>query len=124
MKLLARLFILFSWAVVIFIFIATPMPENAGIGISYFDKAIHVCLFGIFSYLIILVLACQNSYKLLPAIIFAFVISFLYAGFGEYLQTFIPGRSASNWDLLAGILGIIAAQFVVYTKFKKTAKLK
>lgn len=119
MKILSRIFIAFSWAGAIFILLASPMPEYHGTQVSYYDKVVHAFLFGVFSYLLIRVFVCQKNYKLWLAISFASLISFLYAFFGEYLQNYIPGRTASVWDLAAGVAGIILTQIFVYVGYKK-----
>ena len=119
MKIILRVFLAASWAGAIFILIATPMPEYAGTQVSYYDKVAHAFLFGIFSYLLIRVFACQKNFNLWLAIIFSSLISFLYAAFGEYLQIYIPGRTVSNWDLAAGAAGIIIAEIFAYARYGK-----
>jgi len=122
MKIIPRIFIAISWAGAIFILLATPMPEYHGTQVSYYDKVVHAFLFGVFSYLLIRVFASQKNFNLWLAISFASLISFLYSAFGEYLQSYIPGRTVSSWDLAAGTAGIILMQVFVYVGYRYKKK--
>lgn len=108
----AKLILLLSWAGFVFTIIAVPFPPRINAGqITFYDKGVHMVLFGIFAYLLIKVFEKQsrkNAYFLTA------IISFLFALFGEYIQSFIPGRSPSEFDLLAGSFGIILAIIYEY----------
>jgi VanZ family protein len=43
------------------------------------------------------------------AVFLGLALSFVYASSDEWHQSFVPGREASGWDLLADGLGILAA---------------
>jgi VanZ family protein len=55
--------------------------------------------------------------KIKIAISAAAVLSVFYAAMVEYLQLFISGRSMSEFDLLAGLIGVFIAVLFVYEKY-------
>ena len=92
MSTVSRLYLLFCWAVVIFILISAPMPEYVSDKTTFYDKGVHVILFGILAYLIVYALGGDKNKRLGLIFSTSFFISILYSGLSEYLQIFIPGR--------------------------------
>ena len=124
MSFLGRFYLVFSWALVIFILISVPMPEYEGYEFTYYDKAVHIFLFGILAYLIIYALISKPAVKkrqLKLILIISILASILYAGLSEYTQIFVPGRDVNIFDFLAGVLGILIAQLYAYKKFSSEA---
>ncbi len=98
--------------------------ESSGLGFllypfyifaAYPDKAAHMVLYAGFGFL--LYLALKNSpYQSLRnnAFIFAIIIGTAYGASDEFHQSFVPGRTASIWDLLADFTGVALAQAAVF----------
>lgn len=106
---LSKIFIVISWAAFVFTMIGLPMPTSAvEKSLPLADKAVHIFLFGILSWLIIW--AIKDSSKLIRyGHRISFLISFIFAIIGEYYQAFVPGRRPDMFDLLAGVAGICMA---------------
>ncbi len=90
------------------------LPAYQGQGLPGTDKLVHIFLFGILSLLLIYSLIDHGTEKLIFIFLFSFLISLSYAAFMEYLQKFIPTRAASEYDLLAGLIGIIISEIIAY----------
>ncbi|MFH0892674.1 MAG: VanZ family protein [Candidatus Falkowbacteria bacterium] len=122
MKIFIRAYILFCWVGTIFILIAWPMPEYEGTVTTYYDKAAHTLLFGVLSYLVYSFLSEFKRINTVFAILSGFVLSALYSAFCEYVQSFVPGRDVSQYDLFAGLAGAALASVFAYGKsiVKKT----
>jgi VanZ family protein len=114
---LGRLYLVFCWAIVIFILISAPMPEYVSYKTTFYDKGVHVILFGILAYLIVYALGGDKNKRLGLIFLTSFFISILYAGLSEYVQMFIPGRDVSEFDFMAGVSGVILALVYAYGKF-------
>jgi len=121
MSKISRFYILFCWMLVILILISFPMPEYEGTKITLYDKLVHAFLFGVFSYLIIysLIPFRGKNFKLSLIMLISFSVSTIYAGFSEYLQIFVPGRTVSEYDFLGGLAGILISLVVCYAKFRR-----
>ena len=117
MNFLGRLYLVFSWSLAIFILISAPMPEYVGEKVTLYDKMVHVVLFGVLAYLIVYTLITKTT-QLKLVFLVSFLLSVLYSGLSEYVQVFIPGRDVSEFDFMAGVLGIILALIYAYNKFR------
>ena len=117
----ARLYILISWTFAIFILISFPTPKYIGTEITLQDKFLHAFLFGIFAWLVFYVLSGYRINQKKPKFnyFFSFFIGSAYSFFGEYLQNFIPGRTVSIYDSMAGISGIIIILIFTYVRERK-----
>lgn len=78
---------------------------------KYPDKFIHMALYGIFG--ILLNASFRYRYTLAYSSLLAVVIGFLYGISDEFHQSFVPGRTASLWDLTADGIGLLLAQLVI-----------
>jgi len=114
---LGRLYLVFCWAIVIFILISAPMPPYESSQITFYDKAVHAVLFGILAYLIVYALGGDKSKRLGLILLISFLISASYSVLSEYVQMFIPGRDVSKLDFMAGVSGVILALVYAYGKF-------
>jgi len=115
MKKLAKLYLVLCWAFFVFVLLSMPMRETSQSSeISFSDKGIHLILFGVLSYLIILAGLewVKVNFKILA--FFSIFVSFFYALGCEYIQNFVPGRNASALDLLAGTIGMVFAAFYAF----------
>jgi VanZ family protein len=105
-----RIILVLFWIFFIFILLTLQLPAYQGQA----DKLVHLFLFVILSLLIIYSLIEKRKEKFLLVFLFSFLISGMYAAFMEYLQSFIPTRAASEYDFLAGLIGIILAEAIAY----------
>lgn len=107
--------LLYFWSAIILVLIAWPTGECYECDIfTWYDKVAHVLLFGIFSYLLAQVLITKANAKLSHVIAYAFFSGIFYSAMGEFIQKYVPGRTVSEYDFLAGLLGIIFALFLFY----------
>lgn len=89
------------------------------IDITFFDKIVHMCLFGTHAFLLAGYLTKRNSippdnYRYLAG---AILLSFLFGLFIEITQYFIPERSFELLDLVANFFGILLGILIFYVKF-------
>ena len=110
--------ILVIWSLIILILTGFPLPEYNGTVETYYDKIVHVFLFGIFSFLVFVNLF--KKYKKKKAVIISFLSGVAYSSFVEIMQNYVPGRDPNKLDLLAGVLGIILFLNIAVLKYKKT----
>ena len=95
------------------------MNEYEGDVVTYYDKVVHVIIFGILAFLSYFALIDRESFSAKKALVVSLVGSVLYAGFCEVVQSFIPGRTESLYDLLAGALGVVIALVIAYGVFRR-----
>jgi VanZ family protein len=96
----------------VLIFVASSMSRLAppDIGITFFDKIIHCCEYGLF-YLLAFRAADRApvGFSRRGAYIAAFVLTVIYGALDEYHQSFVPGRDADVYDLVADTCGAVLA---------------
>ncbi len=122
MKKLAKFYLVLCWVAFIFALISKPIQEIGEFQekINFFDKGIHFILFGVLAWLIILTGKEFKRLNFKVLALLSFVISFLYAVACEYFQIFVPGRDLSEFDLLAGSLGMLSVIICAWLTFSKT----
>ncbi|MDD5031753.1 MAG: epoxyqueuosine reductase QueH [Patescibacteria group bacterium] len=121
MNKLVKFYLVLCWAWLIFLSLTMPFPvNNEPQEITFLDKGVHFILFGVLVWLIIWAgLEFKRlNFKILA--LASFIISFIYAVFCEYIQIFVPGRDLSEFDLAAGILGMILAIIIYFRFFYKS----
>ncbi len=79
---------------------------------KYPDKFVHIAIYGVFG--ILLNGSFRYRYTLAYSSLLAIVVGFLYGITDEFHQTFVPGRTASLWDLTADGIGLLLAQLVIF----------
>ena len=109
-----RRFVLYILPVVVYagvIFFLSSQPTLPAPGINHFDKVAH---FSVYAGLAFLAARGMRGYgpELRSAAIFGAVLAALYGVSDEIHQSFVPGRSADVWDVLADTLGGAAGAFV------------
>lgn len=110
-----KIYLLAVWSVLIARLLTATMPAiPPDFNFTYDDKLVHLVLFGVLLYFILEVLEAFLALKYRYLTLCAFVITLAYAQAFEYIQQFIPGRTASIYDTLAGLLGGVLAIAVVY----------
>lgn len=75
------------------------------------DKVLHMGLY--FGFGVLLHLSFRNSKNIFLsryAAIFAILVGVFYGITDEFHQSFVPGRTASEWDLFADGIGVFVAQ--------------
>lgn len=98
------------------IFFLSSLSVLPGSQIIWWDfiikKTAHMIVFGI---LFLLIYRADNLGKNLesPRYWLAFVITFIYACFDEWHQSFVPGRSARVYDVGFDMLGATISYFVI-----------
>ncbi len=93
------------------------MPPYKEQGFTIYDKLVHIILFGTLSFLIIWSIYKKINFKISSFI--ALFFSSSYSLFGEYIQSFVPGRDVSYYDLIAGMIGGILGIVYAYFMFNK-----
>ena len=114
-----RIILFCLWAFLVLFLIAFPTPEYEGVKITWYDKIIHIIMFGGFSYLLIYSLAASRLKKFLLILFFGLSAGILYSAFGEFIQSFVPGRTVSEYDFYAGVAGSFLFTVIAYVKFRK-----
>jgi VanZ family protein len=117
MKFYFRLPLALGWAVLILILTVTPLPAESNLAAEPFDKLAHVFIFAVFAILVAWALISIISLK--RSLFTASVIGFLYSYLIEYWQQFIPGRSSSWGDFLAGTIGVLLASLLIYYAWRQ-----
>ncbi len=91
----------------------------------YPDKMMHIALYAVFGFLLYLTLKSSSNPTLRNhAFIFAFIIGTAYGASDEFHQSFVPGRTASVWDLLADSIGLAIALAFIFMREKLRFKHK
>jgi VanZ family protein len=97
-----------------------PNLEGPGIEIPYFDKLVHAGFYFVASFLFLLLVEKTSLNKLSKNIkVFtAIVLHLVLGGMIEYLQHFyVSGRSGEIADIIANLLGVLAAIIIYYSKW-------
>ena len=114
-----RIILFCLWAFLVLFLIAFPTPEYEGVKITWYDKIIHIIMFGGFSYLLIYSLAASRLKNFLLILFLGLSVGILYSAFGEFIQSFVPGRTVSEYDFYAGVAGSFLFTVIAYVKFRK-----
>jgi VanZ family protein len=80
---------------------------------------VHAFLFGIFSYLLAVVLFDVKKLKKNSVLSLSLFMGVLYSAASEFLQNYIPGRTVSEYDFLGGVVGVIVFIFIVNLRYGK-----
>lgn len=81
-----------------------PIPSKAPAALLSLDKAIHLCEYGVFAWLLT-VSAHRSAWPFLACLFLAFVGATGYGALLEALQAWVPYRSAEGLDLIANTVG-------------------
>ena len=94
-----------------FVTYASVRPMDSAL-LQSWDKVGHLVLYSIFALLGSRVVTHQRQFLILCAGIVA------YGGLMEIVQSFIPGRVGSAYDLLANAIGVIAGAAIATRVFR------
>jgi VanZ family protein len=97
-----------AWAAFLFRLSAVPGAQIPAMPVSYADKIVHVVLYGILGALCFWALRRSTGLSRSRAVVFAALVGLGYGVSDELHQTFVPGRSAEGFDLLADLVGASA----------------
>lgn len=87
--------------------------------IKYPDKVQHMILYAGFGFLLYFTFRnSSDSLFIKYAFWFSLIIGIAYGASDELHQSFVPGRSASLWDLTADLAGVLFALTVIFIKEK------
>lgn len=101
------------WALVIAFLTLIPGEEIPQFGFKNMDKVIHLLEFFAFGFLMLdAFLKLHLDVNIGVLLIFTIVLGSAYAGMGEWVQTFIPGRMPDKYDLLSDLLGLNLGAFM------------
>jgi len=114
-----KIYLLSFWAVFVFVLIAWPMKSYDGNVITFYDKIVHAFLFGIFAYLLFIFLEEKTKLVKYKIYLISFMSAVFYSAFGELIQNYVPGRTVSEYDFFAGVVGVCLALIIIYVQFKK-----
>ncbi|MCK5211444.1 VanZ family protein [Candidatus Parcubacteria bacterium] len=115
-----RYYLLINWLFFILIVTGFPTLPYDGTVISWHDKIFHILLFGVLAYLILYSLA-PHKIAIKTSILIACFFSALASVGVEIMQRYVPGRTVSEYDFLAGLIGIII--FVLFYYVRKEKKI-
>lgn len=126
MKRYYKILIFIVWSLLILKLLATPGSEFSSVfDFPFDDKLIHALLFGVFMYLFMEAVEAYFAIHFSTLSIVGLAVTFGYTSSLEYLQNFIPDRTVSIYDTLAGIIGAVIATLIIYfLDYKKIRKPK
>ena len=103
------------WAVFIWALSSIPSYHIPKFKIPHIDKAVHLFEFFVFGFLIIrAILKSTSKLELAKMIIFAIIVSSLYAAVDELHQYFTPGRTPDIVDFCFDFIGALAGTMCYY----------
>ena len=112
-----KFILLAGWALFVLASLTIPIDTGPDTGeAAYGDKLVHFILFAVFAWLLAGLLGSSRITARKTLAARAFGLSLLYAGLGEVWQTQLPYRTASEWDLIAGLAGILTALTIFYAR--------
>jgi VanZ family protein len=113
-KMMIKMILLIVWTVFVLLMIITPLPVGvANAAPDNSDKVVHFFLFGVFAYLLAEVLV-DSRISLKSAVFGSFITSLFYSVGCEIIQKFIPSRTMSITDFLAGAVGAAVLLIIFY----------
>ena len=114
-----RYYLLINWLFFILIVTGFPTFPYNGVMISWHDKLFHILLFGALAYLILYSLELHKI-AVRTAVFMACFFSALASVGVEIMQGYITGRTVSEYDFFAGLIGIIIFVIIYVKRRKKT----
>lgn len=100
-----------AWAVLIVALTVSPLPPaGASLTVPGLDKLVHAALFGVLAWLALQARA-RGGQRRLPLWVLVVSIA-MFAGADEWVQQFVPGRSADLLDWSADMSGVLVAVLI------------
>lgn len=114
-----KIYVLACWSILIFQLLSMPMRPSSHPQFTFADKAVHIVLFFVLTFLIIYAWEERlNPKQFLRLSVAASVFALAYSIFFEFYQMGVPGRDADVNDVLAGVIGIGGAFYSGYLFFR------
>jgi VanZ family protein len=114
---------LLAYAALIFIVSSMSRLAPPDIGITFFDKIIHCGEYGLFFLLAMrAVSGAPVDVSRRSAYIWAIALTVIYGALDEYHQSFVPGRDADVYDLVADTCGALLAAtgfYIIHRRKKR-----
>ena len=108
-------FILLCWLGAVYSLLFYPARVGPSLSrFTFYDKDAHILMFGILTYLLLAFIFNFRKLRFFWVAFLALVISAFLNFFGEYVQSFIPGRTPDVFDFLAGVAGSLFALPIFY----------
>jgi len=110
-----KLLHLASWSLLVAKLLTSASPRIPdAVSFTYDDKMVHMLLFGGLVFFLIEAIEAWFSPRYWQLVGLALSLSAAYAFLLEYLQNYIPGRTVSGFDTLAGVVGSVLAIVAIY----------
>lgn len=104
-----------SWVMLVAKLLTLSQPQvPSALAFAFDDKAVHAILFGGLVFFLIEAIEAWFSLRYWLLLSMTLLVASCYAFLLEYIQSFIPGRTVSGLDTLAGIGGAFIAAALVY----------
>ena len=107
------------WAVIILLLTLTSGGSNANIEFVYTDKLVHLIIFLVLSFLVIVGVSKQNGIRVkTKTIITSVLLCMLYGILIEFIQYTLPQREFDYFDFLANNAGVVFGVLMFYVVYK------
>ncbi len=115
--------VLLSYMALIFVLSVKPAPEGIP-GFWQMDKLIHAGVYAVMGFIALGVTGRLAAAEKRRAALYAFLISFIFGGSMEVLQSFIPAREGSFYDCIANGVGAFIGVYVFAAIFGKIGRAR
>ncbi|MDB4835025.1 VanZ family protein [Cyclobacteriaceae bacterium] len=108
------------WMGVILLLTLVTKHGTANVEYPHFDKVIHLVMFSVLSFLMIVGFTKQDAYSQLRfrAPIYAISIAILYGAVIEVIQAFVPNRDFELLDLASDAVGSFVGYYLYVLVYK------
>ncbi len=79
------------------------------------DKVFHAVVFGVLGFLVLGTLHPETNGYSITQVLIAVGLTAFYGMLDEFHQSFVPGRTADTWDVVADVAGAMLGVYVLYT---------
>ncbi len=103
---------------IILLLTLSPGGGAQHMGLKFIDKFVHMGLFSVFSFLMVVGLKKQNAFHKLNTFLLVIAFSTVLGSSIEIVQEFVPGRDFDWLDILSNFSGTILGIFIYYMIYK------
>ncbi|MFY0601023.1 MAG: VanZ family protein [Cyclobacteriaceae bacterium] len=107
-----------------FLFFKPGSSDNSLFLFEGEDKLAHGILFFAWSFCFSYLIGILKAQKVFPYIVLILVIGLGFGGISEYVQTFIPNRSASFLDFAADTIGVVLGLLIIMISKKELIRIE
>ncbi|GAB5466142.1 MAG: hypothetical protein Kapaf2KO_15780 [Candidatus Kapaibacteriales bacterium] len=110
-----------STALIIFFLSSINKVELPDMGLDFTDKIIHILAYIVVGFTAFILVEAIVTLKRNPKLMIylSLALSILYGIADEIHQSFVPGRSADFWDVVADSIGAAIGVFLTHKTYKK-----